>query len=41
MLGALPTSEVIETSASDFETGYVGQSGKKTRDMFTKVSKAL
>jgi SpoVK/Ycf46/Vps4 family AAA+-type ATPase len=34
-LGLIPCDEVVEKSASDLMTGYVGQTGKKTRDIFT------
>ena len=36
-LGLLPYDDVIETSVSDFITGYAGQSGKKTKDIFRKA----
>ena len=32
-LGVLPSAEVVQVSASDFVTGYVGQAAKKTRDI--------
>uniref|UniRef100_A0A7S0VPX4 AAA+ ATPase domain-containing protein n=1 Tax=Hemiselmis tepida TaxID=464990 RepID=A0A7S0VPX4_9CRYP len=35
--GLLPTDEVVEASASDFVTGYVGQAGKVTRDTMAKA----
>ncbi len=38
-LGLLPTDEVDEVSASDLMTGYVGQAGKKTMEVLTKVRK--
>lgn len=36
-LGLLPCADVIEMSASDLITGYVGQAGKKTHDILTKA----
>ena len=36
-LGVIPCEEVVEKSASDFQTGYVGQSGKQTRDIFEQA----
>lgn len=33
-LGLIPCEDVVEISASDLMTGYVGQTGKKTRDIF-------
>ena len=36
-LGLLPCSDVVEVSASDLITGYVGQAGKKTFDVLTKA----
>lgn len=36
-LGLLSSSEVVSCSASDFITGYAGQSGNKTREMFKKA----
>lgn len=36
-LGLIPSDEVIEVSASDLMTGYVGQTGKKTRETFVKA----
>jgi SpoVK/Ycf46/Vps4 family AAA+-type ATPase len=36
-LGVLPTDEVVEKSASDFTTGYVGQTGKSTNAIFQQV----
>ncbi len=35
-LGLLATETVVEVSASDFTTGYVGQSGGKTAEVFKK-----
>ncbi len=35
--GLLPFDEVMETSASDFMTGYAGQSGIRTRDLIRKA----
>ena len=37
MLGILPTDEEVETSTSQLQTGYVGQSGKKTKEMLMKA----
>jgi len=34
-LGVLPTCEVVERTASDFTTGFVGQSSLKTREIFS------
>jgi hypothetical protein len=34
-LNVLPTAEVVLRSASDFSTGYVGQAGKKAREIMT------
>jgi SpoVK/Ycf46/Vps4 family AAA+-type ATPase len=36
-LGVIPSEEVIEKSASDFMTGFVGQSGKQTREIFQQA----
>jgi rubrerythrin len=36
-LGLLPCDDVIEISASDLVTGYVGQAGGKTLDVLTKA----
>jgi hypothetical protein len=36
-LGLLATETVVEVSASDFTTGYVGQSGGKTAEVFKKA----
>lgn len=36
-LGLLPTAEVIEITASDLITGYVGQASKKTADVLIKA----
>lgn len=36
-LDVLPSSKVIECSAVDFTTGYIGQSARKTREMFEKA----
>ena len=36
-LGLLPCSDVVEVSASDLITGYVGQAGKRTFDVLTKA----
>ena len=36
-LGLLPCSDVVEISASDLITGYVGQAGKKTYDVLVKA----
>ena len=36
-LKLLPTDEVIEISASDLVTGYVGQTGKKTSEWLSKA----
>jgi AAA+ superfamily predicted ATPase len=38
-LGLLPDSEVKEVSASDLVTGYVGQTGGKTRELLEQVQK--
>ena len=35
--GIIPCEEVVEKSASDFVTGFVGQSGKQTRDIFEQA----
>eukprot|EP00047_Mylnosiga_fluctuans_P001162 m.215795 g.215795 ORF g.215795 m.215795 type:complete len:526 (+) comp10150_c0_seq6:2233-3810(+) len=40
-LGVLPFDDVIEKSASDLMTGYVGQAGKTTRAVFEQVSFGL
>lgn len=34
-LNILPSAEVVVRSASDFSTGYVGQAGKKAREIMT------
>eukprot|EP00039_Didymoeca_costata_P004217 m.71998 g.71998 ORF g.71998 m.71998 type:complete len:1128 (-) comp12295_c1_seq1:71-3454(-) len=36
-LGILPSEEVLELSASDLSTGYVGQAGKLTREKFQEA----
>jgi Holliday junction resolvasome RuvABC ATP-dependent DNA helicase subunit len=36
-LGLIPCDEVVEVSASDLITGFVGQAGQKTREMLTKA----
>jgi hypothetical protein len=36
-LGILPCDDVIEISASDLVTGFVGQAGIKTLDVLTKA----
>lgn len=36
-LGLLPTSDVVETTAAEFSTGYVGQAGSKTSDILMKA----
>lgn len=36
-LGLIPCDEVVELSASDLITGYVGQAGKATREKFEKA----
>lgn len=36
-LGLIPTDDFIETSASDLVPGYVGQTGGKTREIFSKA----
>jgi AAA+ superfamily predicted ATPase len=36
-LGVLPNDEVKEVSMSDLLTGYVGQAGKRTRELITQV----
>lgn len=36
-LGLLSESTVVDCSVSDFGTGYAGQSGIKTREMFDKA----
>jgi hypothetical protein len=36
-LGLLATSDIQCCSASDFVTGYMNQSGIKTRDVFEKA----
>ena len=38
LLGLLPFDDVIDISASDLITGYVGQAGQKTRELFTRAS---
>ena len=40
-LGVLPSAEVVQVSASDFVTGYVGQAAKKTRDIFESARGAV
>ena len=40
-LGLLPSAEVKEVSPQDMVTGYLGQAGKKTRDVFENVSCGL
>ncbi|KAL3911173.1 MAG: hypothetical protein SGARI_001767, partial [Bacillariaceae sp.] len=37
LLGLLPSDETKEIKASDLMTGYVGQSGKKTREVFKAI----
>lgn len=36
-LGLLASPDVVECSASNFTTGYAGQSGARTREMFDKA----
>ena len=36
-LGVLPTDEVVEKSASDFTTGFVGQTGENNASIFEMV----
>ncbi len=36
-LGLLPFDDVVEISASDLMTGYVGQTGKKTKEVVAKA----
>jgi hypothetical protein len=36
-LGLLPCDDVVEISASDLVTGFVGQAGGKTLDLLTKA----
>ena len=33
-LGVLPSADVVQVSASEFSTGFVGQTAAKTRDIF-------
>ena len=40
-LGVLPSSEVVQVSASDLVTGFVGQAAKKTRDVFESARGAV
>jgi SpoVK/Ycf46/Vps4 family AAA+-type ATPase len=40
-IGALPSAEVVQCSASDLVTGYVGQAAKKTRDVFESARGAV
>lgn len=40
-LGVLPSSDVVQVSASDFVTGYVGQAAGKTRDIFESARGAV
>jgi len=40
-LGVLPSSEVVQVSASDLVTGYVGQAARKTRDVFESARGAV
>ena len=40
-LGVLPSSEVVQVSASEFSTGFVGQTAAKTRDIFDSARGAV
>ena len=40
-LGVLPSSDVVQVSASDFSTGFVGQTGARTRDIFDSARGAV
>ena len=40
-LGVLPSAEVVQVSASEFSTGYVGQAAARTRDIFDSARGAV
>jgi len=40
-LGVLPSAEVVQVSASDFSTGFVGQTAARTRDIFDSARGAV
>merc|ERR1719181_894814 len=40
-LGVLPSAEVVQVSASDLATGFVGQAARKTRDVFESARGAV
>lgn len=40
-LGVLPSADVVQVSASDLATGFVGQAAKKTRDVFDSARGAV
>jgi hypothetical protein len=40
-LGVLPSADVVQVSASDFSTGFVGQAAAKTRDIFDSARGAV
>merc|ERR1719197_13128 len=40
-LGILPSADVVQVSASEFSTGFVGQTAAKTRDIFDSARGAV
>ena len=40
-IGVLPSAEVVQVSASDLSTGFVGQAARKTRDVFESARGAV
>ena len=40
-LGVLPSADVVQVSASEFSTGFVGQTAAKTRDIFDSARGAV
>ena len=40
-LGVLPSADVVQVSASQFSTGFVGQTAARTRDIFDSARGAV
>ena len=40
-LGVLPSADVVQVSASEFSTGFVGQTAARTRDIFDSARGAV
>ena len=40
-LGILPSADVVQVSASQFSTGFVGQTAAQTRDIFDSARGAV